>query len=55
MITKPEEFGRVAVLMGGSAAERKVSLSSGAVVFAALQRKGVDATAIDVTGSAMDG
>ncbi|MSS75722.1 MAG: D-alanine--D-alanine ligase [Methyloglobulus sp.] len=54
MITKPEEFGRVAVLMGGSAAERKVSLSSGAVVFAALQRKGVDATAIDVTGSAID-
>ncbi|MDA1342726.1 MAG: D-alanine--D-alanine ligase, partial [Proteobacteria bacterium] len=40
--------------MGGSAAERKVSLSSGAVVFAALQRKGVDATAIDVTGSAID-
>ncbi len=54
MITKPEEFGRVAVLMGGSAAERKVSLNSGAAVFAALQRKGVDATAIDVTGSAID-
>jgi D-alanine-D-alanine ligase len=54
VITKPEEFGRVAVLMGGSAAERKVSLNSGAAVFAALQRKGVDATAIDVTGSAID-
>ena len=49
MITKPEEFGRVAVLMGGSAAERKVSLKSGAAVFAALQRKGVNAIAIDVT------
>jgi D-alanine-D-alanine ligase len=54
MITKPEEFGRVAVLMGGSAAERKVSLDSGAAVFAALQRKGIDAIAIDVTGSAID-
>jgi D-alanine-D-alanine ligase len=54
VITKPEEFGRVAVLMGGSAAERKVSLNSGAAVFAALQRKGVDATVIDVTASAID-
>jgi D-alanine-D-alanine ligase len=54
VITKPEEFGRVAVLMGGSAAERKVSLNSGAAVFAALQRKGVDAAAIDVTGSAIN-
>lgn len=54
MITKPEEFGRVAVLMGGSAAERKVSLKSGAAVFEALKRKGVDAVAIDVTGSPID-
>ncbi|NOU20329.1 MAG: D-alanine--D-alanine ligase [Methyloglobulus sp.] len=54
VITKPEEFGRVAVLMGGSAAERKVSLKSGAAVFEALKRKGVDAVAIDVTGSPID-
>lgn len=54
MITKPEEFGRVAVLMGGSAAERKVSLKSGAAVFEALKRKGVGAVAIDVTGSPID-
>lgn len=54
MITKPEEFGRVAVLMGGSAAERKISLKSGAAVFAALQRKGVNAFAIDVTESPID-
>ncbi len=54
MITKPEEFGRVAVLMGGSAAERKVSLKSGAAVFEALKNKGVDAVAIDVTGSPID-
>jgi D-alanine-D-alanine ligase len=54
MIKKPEEFGRVAVLMGGSAAERKVSLKSGAAVFKALKNKGVDAIAIDVTGSPID-
>ena len=54
MITNPEKFGRVAVLMGGSAAERKISLKSGAAVFAALQRKGVNAIAIDVTNSPID-
>jgi D-alanine-D-alanine ligase len=54
VIKKPEEFGRVAVLMGGSAAERKVSLISGAAVFGALKSKGVDAIAIDVTGSPID-
>ncbi len=51
MITKAEEFGRVAVLMGGTAAERNVSLNSGNAVFQALQRKGVDVIAIDITGS----
>ena len=50
----PEKFGRVAVLMGGSAAERAVSLRSGAAVYEALKRKGVDAVAIDVTGSPID-
>ena len=50
-VSKPEKFGRVAVLMGGSAAERAVSLRSGAAVYDALKRKGVDAIAIDVTGS----
>jgi D-alanine-D-alanine ligase len=54
VITKSEEFGRVAVLMGGSAAERNVSLKSGAAVFDALKRKGVDAIAIDVTHSPID-
>lgn len=51
---KPEQFGRVAVLMGGSAAERAVSLRSGAAVYDALIRKGVDAVAVDVTGSPID-
>ncbi|WP_020158189.1 MULTISPECIES: D-alanine--D-alanine ligase [Methylobacter] len=53
-ITDPQEFGRVAVLMGGSAAEREVSLKSGAAVYEALKRKGVDAVAIDVTGSPIE-
>lgn len=53
-VQKPEEFGRVAVLMGGSAAERAVSLKSGAAVYEALKRKGVDAVAIDVTASPID-
>ena len=43
-----QKFGRVAVLMGGTSAEREVSLSSGAAVFAALLRQGVDAVAVDV-------
>jgi D-alanine-D-alanine ligase len=54
VINKPEQFGRVAVMMGGSAAEREVSLRSGAAVYEALKRKGVDAIAIDVTGSPID-
>ena len=54
MFKKPEDFGRVAVLMGGTAAERGVSLKSGNAVFAALQRKGVDAVAIDVVGSPIE-
>ena len=52
--TNPVKFGRVAVLMGGSAAERAVSLRSGAAVYDALKRKGVDAVAIDVTGSPIE-
>jgi D-alanine-D-alanine ligase len=54
VINKPEQFGRVAVMMGGSAAEREVSLRSGAAVHEALKRKGVDAIAIDVTGSPIE-
>lgn len=40
-------FGKVAVLFGGHAAEREVSLRSGAAVLAGLQRAGVDAHGID--------
>jgi len=41
------EFGKVAVLMGGSSAEREISLLSGNAVLAALVQRGVDAHAFD--------
>jgi D-alanine-D-alanine ligase len=50
----PEKFGRVAVLMGGSAAERAVSLRSGSAVYDALIRMGVNAFPVDVTASPID-
>ena len=40
-------FGKVAVLMGGSSAEREISLMSGGGVLAALKSQGVDAHAFD--------
>lgn len=43
-----QKFGKVAVLYGGWAAERPVSLKSGAAVLEALQASGVDAHGIDV-------
>jgi D-alanine-D-alanine ligase len=42
-----KQFGKVAVLMGGTSAEREISLISGKAVLAALQSKGVDAHAFD--------
>ena len=42
-ITDPAAFGRVAVLMGGTSAEREVSLDSGRNVLDALRAHGVDA------------
>src|SRR3990170_1658120 len=44
---KAENYGKVAVLMGGPSAEREVSLKSGAAVLAALKRRGVDAHGMD--------
>jgi D-alanine-D-alanine ligase len=41
------DFGKVAVLLGGKSAEREVSLKSGNAVLAALKRRGVDAYAFD--------
>ncbi len=41
------QLGRVAVLLGGHAAEREISLISGRAVLDALTRQGVDALAVD--------
>ena len=47
-MTSPEQFGKVAVLLGGTSAEREVSLNSGNAVLAGLRRKGVDAHGVDI-------
>ena len=51
----PAVFGRVAVLMGGTSAEREVSLNSGAGVLEALRSRGVDAHAVDGIPALVDG
>ena len=43
----PKQFGRVAVLLGGTSSERGVSLDSGSNVLDALRARGVDAHAVD--------
>ena len=43
----PTDFGKVAVLMGGTSSEREVSLNSGANVLEALVSQGVKAFAVD--------
>jgi D-alanine-D-alanine ligase len=47
LTSDPKDFGRVAVLLGGWSSERQVSLWSGQGVLEALQRRGVDAVAVD--------
>jgi D-alanine-D-alanine ligase len=42
-----QEFGKVAVVFGGTSTEREVSLKTGAAVLAALRRRGVDAFGFD--------
>ncbi|MDQ6639262.1 MAG: hypothetical protein M3Z15_06300, partial [Pseudomonadota bacterium] len=43
-------LGKVAVLMGGTSAEREISILSGSGVLAALRSQGVDAHAFDPAG-----
>jgi D-alanine-D-alanine ligase len=43
----PRRFGKVAVLLGGTSAEREVSLKSGSLVLGALQARGIDAIRFD--------
>ena len=53
-VNDPAQFGRVAVVMGGSSAEREVSLDSGRNVLEALKARGVDAQAIDGIPALLD-
>jgi D-alanine-D-alanine ligase len=46
-LVDPKSFGKVAVLFGGSSAEREISIMSGCGVLAALRSCGVDAHAFD--------
>jgi D-alanine-D-alanine ligase len=48
------QFGKVAVLLGGWAAERDVSLKSGEAVLQGLLEKGVDAHAVDAGRDVLD-
>jgi len=47
-------FGKVAVLFGGTSAEREVSLNSGSRVLAALSGQGIDAHAFDPAEQPLD-
>lgn len=48
-INNPTDFGKVAVLMGGSSAEREISLNSGNAVYLALKAQGVEVIALDIS------
>ncbi|MCP5013053.1 MAG: D-alanine--D-alanine ligase, partial [Aestuariibacter sp.] len=59
MISKPSSgsakaCGRVAVLLGGTSAEREVSLKSGNAVYQALIDAGVDAFKFDLQDNALE-
>lgn len=53
-IVDPRQFGRVAVALGGTSAEREVSLDSGRNVLEALRSRGVDAHAVDGIPALLD-
>ncbi|HEU4590530.1 MAG TPA: D-alanine--D-alanine ligase [Steroidobacteraceae bacterium] len=46
-VTEAGDFGRVAVLLGGTSSEREISLKSGNACLAALLKRGVDAHPFD--------
>ena len=54
IVTKAADFGKVAVLMGGTAAEREISLNSGNAVYHALKNQGIDAIPVDITGNPIE-
>jgi D-alanine-D-alanine ligase len=47
VLSPPQDFGKVAVLLGGPSAEREISLLSGNAVLKALRERGVDAHPFD--------
>jgi len=53
-IQKAEDFGRVALMMGGQAAEREISLISGKAVLASLEKQQMQVEAVDVQSNAID-
>ncbi|WP_240724903.1 D-alanine--D-alanine ligase [Onishia niordana] len=52
---RPERYGRVVVVYGGTSAEREVSLISGSAILASLKRSGVDAIGYDLALSGLAG
>jgi D-alanine-D-alanine ligase len=50
----PQLYGRVAVVMGGTSAERDISLLSGGAVLDSLLRNGVNAIGIDADRTLLD-
>ncbi|MEO1888722.1 MAG: D-alanine--D-alanine ligase [Cycloclasticus sp.] len=54
LVKTPDEFGKVAVAMGGDAAERDISLISGKAVLSALLEQGVNAIKFDTKTSSID-
>lgn len=54
VIKHAKDFGRVAVLLGGTAAEREISLQSGHAIYQALLRNGIDAVAVDMTKNGLE-
>jgi D-alanine-D-alanine ligase len=50
-----QEFGKVAVVYGGTSAEREISLISGKAVLESLRRSGVDAHAFDTAEQELGG
>ncbi|MDN5880987.1 MAG: D-alanine--D-alanine ligase [Nitrosospira sp.] len=53
-MVRNQDFGKVAVLLGGRSAEREISLQSGKAVLDALRRQGVDAHPFDPAEEPMD-
>lgn len=53
-IERAQDFGRVAVVMGGTGPEREVSLEGGRAVTAALAERGVNAVAVDGTPALLE-